>query len=407
MTLTIGRATGIIEMDRSQSGDTLSVIGVTPVGAYNDLLALQQQLTGLVGNQDDPVVPFISTDDSSVNGFYRPLSVDAGYVGSQADGAFSFAVSLQRVRGYSNGLCEVTTQEVVRTNAHSFTVPPGIVATSSGTPDLRPTIVPAATIVRGVEFPIGSTTNIGINTYTQAAPLALTTYRDDVPPANYYRGACLVEILYGSTWYPVVGRNMKAATQWRISNGMIRLGYNQSLAAFAIEVWNNAGATGAWEAIGISHVTNGSIGPVIGLGGFLSILRNSPECVVVRVGIDPDFTYRIMRGNFYVEASWTSGTATKYGAGFTATAASSAVSTWGIQKTTNDANGNRGVFGMPVAIATDLVNGRINANVAATSGSMFMGMVLDGTSGISGNLAADLANQFFGLTNWSQKVIPR
>lgn len=409
MTLTIGRCTLVSEPSavavNGSRVDFLVHVNPTTAGDANHWAALKQQFNGLVGNDDEPVVPVTWSTDSTFDGVYRVLDVslpswNAMYVRKETPFC---TISLQRVLGYSNALCEMTTQSVVRTNAHSFTVPPSVIATQTGGVgvDLRPTITPAATLTRACEFPPGS--SIGISAYTQAAPVALTTYRDDTAPANFYRGACMVEVPYGGTFRTVVGRNIAAATQWRISNGLVRLGYIPSLVAFGIEIWGGT----LWEPIGISHITNGSVTPVIGLGGYLSILRNSPECVVVRVGIDPDFTYRIMRGNNLVEASWTSRTATKYGVGFTATVATTAVSTWGVRATSNDTNGNRCVFGMPVAITADNTNGRINAAVAATSGSMFMGVELNGSSAVSGDAAADLANQYFGLTNWSQKVIPR
>lgn len=409
MTITIGRTAGLIEMDRSESGDTFSISGVTPVGIYNALLAMQQQLLGLINNQDELVVPFISTDDPSVNGLYRPVSMNLGYLGTQADGAFTFTAVLQQLLGFSNALCEITTQSVVRTNAHGFTVPPPIIAASAAVSglndgvDMRPSLLTASLNMYRVA--VGGAQ---VACYLLQAPTALTQYRDAPTPDLFYGGACQVEILVGGAWYVMVGRDIPAATVWRISNGLIRLTSANAATSGTIEVWNGA----AWESINVTHVTNGAVGPGIGLGNGasqprVSILRNSPECVVVKCGVNPDMTYRIMRGANQVEASWTTGTATKYGAGFTATVATTAISTWGVRATANDANGNRTVFGMPVAITADNTNGRINAATATTSGTMFIGVEFNGSTAQSGDTAADLANQFFGLVNWSQRVISR
>jgi hypothetical protein len=231
-------------------------------------------------------------------------------------------------------------------------------------------------------------------------------------PALGLTGGCIVETHDGTNWNVIVGRTLPIATRWRISNGLVRLTSANGATSGSIEVWDGS----TWDSINVSHVTNGAVGPGIGLGTGsaqppVTILYNGPERVTVKCHTaDLEMTYTVQRAAMLVTAAWAVGVATKYGAGFTSTVASSAVGAWGLRATSNDANGNRVVFGISPqsgAVTVDTTLGLINYATAATTGIMMIGVELAGSGAASGNAAADLGNQFFGAVSWAQQVVPR
>lgn len=412
MSWMIGRCTQLISapgVGLALSGKQLNVPFEIVASSFDEMKAQRQQLAGLVDNEDESVVPFTWSDDSSLDGFYRVTGVTIGSTINMINTWFipDCQLQLEQIARFSNAAVEVTTLSPLRVNAHGFTVPPAVVAvglpnTMSET-DLRPSLTAATAISRTDE--LGNV----LTAYTLASPVTRTWYRTSAVPASHYAGACKIQVKYGSTWFDVMGQEPPLNRVWRISNGLVRLTSAQGATAGTFEVWDGT----TWDSQPVAHWTNGAVGPGIGNGNgtsqtTLTIQRNSPEACVVKVGgAGVDFTYKVMRGNMHVEAAWTCTTATKYGAGNTVAAASTAVSTWGIRRTANDAGGNRLVFGMPVAITSDVVNGGINASTAATLGQMLIGIELAGSSAIAGNAAADIANQFFGAVSWRQQVVSK
>lgn len=374
--------------------------------------ALRQQLYGLINNVDEPIVPITWSLDSSFDGFYAPQSVslpaDVALRATTTGRLVQCSISFRRVIGYANPRCEVTTDSVLITNDHSLTVPPAVIAATLPSPnisevDLRPSLTGATAISRTADN--GSV----VTAYTLATPVSTTRYRFPVTPALFYTGACKIEYSLdaGSTWYVAVGRDIPRATMWRIGNGLIRLTSADGTNAGTLEVWDTA-----YESRSICHVTNGSTGPGIGggstatsSGATLSILQNAPECCIVRVvGNNLDWTYKMNRGERHFTADWTCTTATKFGIGYSATVACTSI-TGGLVTTSNDANGNKLVFSLPVAQTKDTTNGRTNAATATTSGTVMAGVVLAGSSAISGDAAADLINQYIGAVTSAQQVV--
>ncbi len=404
--------------DFTVNGDVWSFtidIVTTAASDINEMKARRQQLVGLVDNRDEEIIPVTWSEDSTFDGFYRVQSVSVPSTPVMLSNGYIEACqfTLERVTGYGNPLMEVTTQAVVRTNAHGYTVPQSLIAMATpatySQTDLRPNLTAATSGSRIASD--GQTLTV----YTLAAPVALTQYRVAPTPVRFYSGAALIEIKYGSTWYQVVGQDIPRNTVWRISNGLVRLTSADAATPGTFEVWDNT--AGVWESISITHRTAAAAGPGIGIGNGseqapVTILRNSPEQVTVRClagasssALGVDFTYTLQRGARSVVASWTSASTLAYGAGFASVVACTAVASGSIRATANDAGGNRLVFAMPVAITSDLVNGLIYAAAAATSGSMMIGVEFGGSAAATIDLAANVVDQFFGAVAWRQRVI--
>jgi hypothetical protein len=421
MTLTIGRFSTPDEATVDQSGNSVTFgFHLRPTVASDDdhFHALVQQVLGLVDNEDEEVVPVTWSQDATFDGFYRVSSVSVPNSPIRIrDGiVLNCSITLERLRGYANPYFEVTTQAVVLTNGHSITTPTTVVGynvaltSSYFRPDLRPSLTGVSTANRHDE--IGQGTDIS-QVYRLAAPLTATQFRFAGNPARYYYGACKIEIKYGSTWYVAIGRQVPGPlTTWRLTNGSIRFTF-ASGQALAVEIWSSTSVS--WESAptGALHAidTSGTFAPAHDADTAIwlqpEILRNGPEHVIVRVnGSSRSFTYSLQRGAYLMRCSWTDATAVKYGFAFNGTVAMTAL-TGGAYQTSNDANGNRMVFGTAAARTNDLVNGKTYVTTAATTGSLFVGMELDGSSANAANVASALVDQFIGATSWSQRVIVR
>ena len=141
-----------------------------------------------------------------------------------------------------------------------------------------------------------------------------------------------------------------------------------------------------------------------------TVLRNSPEQVSIAVpgSRGGEMVYSLQRFARLATCSWSSPTATQVGVGLglAHTAAGTNI-TGGIRATSNDVNGNRMVFGVDAAKTTNTtITGVINTT-PATSGTLFIGCELDGSSATTKNTAADLVDQFIGQAVWRQRVVAR
>jgi hypothetical protein len=411
MTVTIGRASLNDLYDLSVRGRRVSfTVDIEGSDIYG-MQALRQQLAGLVDNRDEEVVPFTWSEDSSLDGFYRVVSVDVPSADLMLSNGFvpEVAVELEQIPGFATTAFEVTTMSVVRTNGHGITAPVGVVATelfntNGYETDLRPVLSSASGSSR-----FTSDGSAIIVPFTWTAPLALTSMRFTSPPASFYVGACRLEVKINGTWYTMVGRQIPAGCLWRISNGIVRLTPATSWSADGtFEMWDELGSA-SWESRAVSHWSNGALGTKIGFphSTFPTpvVLRNSPEEVVVKVassaGRNQDFTYRIQRGARIVSFSFTAAVAQKIGIGYAAADFAGSTSfTGGIARTASDSAGNRLAFGMAAASSYDTGSGAAWMTTAATSGSGWIGADLGGAG-----VTTALRDEFLGACSWRQRVI--
>jgi hypothetical protein len=402
----------------SLQGDTLQIDGWIQTALYTDYQAKRQQLLGLVDNEDEDVVPLTMTQDSTHDGFYRPVSVQVDSpVGTNNNTAARFSIRLQRLRDYASPLFETSVQSALRVNAFGITAPTHIVQVlfSAGAGAVYlPWVTPVPSSLVGAGTSDGG--GFGIDRRVVSSLLSTPLqFQFGHRASTYYIGSCRVEGLYGATWFPLVGRPTTPLVQgqWRISNGQVRLTLGASFASPAVlEVWDSTLL--AWEAVNLLH--NDSAASALGYAGLnvtgqrLEILRNSPEMVVVRVsGFVLQETFTIRRGGYQV--AWTvknaggNSISTTTGVKFATATACTAI-TAGIRPTANDANGNQTVLASAHACTTDLVNGAIRLTASQTTPATFMlGISLNGSTASTGNTPAELVGQFMGVTSWRQRVI--
>lgn len=374
MTVTIGRASLADIFDVRLSGRRLTFTTDIEAASADEMKAIRQQLAGLVDNRDEEVIPFAWSDDPTLDGFYRVASVNIPSTEVMLTSGFipDVEVELEQVPGYANPWFEVMVQAVARTNGHGVTAPQGQIAFPYDATDTY-------SYEWGVLPPSGTST-VADGTVRDAlvtAPLSLTSVRYSTTPAGFYVGSCRIEVKYGSTWYPVVGRQIPRNTLWRISNGRTRLTCANGATSGTLEIWDAVAL--AWQSANVKHVQ--VLGPSgIGLGDgskqpSVTILRNSPEQVVVQVtgpltsGATNHLkvTYSLGRGAYFIAVAWTCSTAIEFGPSATAATPSTATAR-GLYQTTPDANGNSLWFAAAQSFNVSLVAGFLYNAVSATSG---------------------------------------
>lgn len=418
MTLTIGRFSTADEATVDQSGNSVTFgFHLRPTVASDDdhFHALVQQVLGLVDNEDEEVVPVTWSQDATFDGFYRVTSVSIPNSPIRIrDGiVLNCSVTLERLRGYANPIWEITGNFVVRTNGNGVTNPGGFVA------------LPEDATQRLVKS--SSTATLGSGTITTATgtlhrfDLAVASYPSFIAtlaaaPSDFFDGAALIEVKYGSSWYTAIGRDIPStpATGVRLSNGIIRVGWVDDGGDIRIrlEVWNGS----AWETSAEDFVpvfdTTSNLEPV----GAVNILRNSPEQVIVSVphqytsASSPYFllTFSLARGFFGVELTMGtlsgSSSLTFNLAADTITASTSI--TGGIRRTSNDASGNRWWMVSALAPTKDLVNGDLTVT-GTTPHSFALGMELNGSGAAAGQDAVTTSDQFYAAISQRQRAVTR
>lgn len=347
MTVTIGRASLTDIFDVRLSGRRLTFTTDIEAASADEMKATRQQLAGMLENTDETVFPFSWSEDPSLGGFYRVVRVDVPSTEVMLTSGYipEVEVELEQIPGYANPWFEVLFSAVARANGHGSTAPAGIIGFPVDTTDVY-------NYEWGVLAPGGSATvaDGSIREASVNAPQSLTSARYATTPAAFYVGGCRIEVKYGSTWYPVVGRQIPRNTVWRISNGKTRLTSANGATAGTLEAWDTVAA--AWQSTNVKHLQ--VLGPSgIGLGDgtnqpAVTILRNSPEQVVVQAtgpltsGATNHLkvAYALGRGAGHISCSWTCSTAIEFGpSAASATPMTSTVR--GLYQTTADANGNR------------------------------------------------------------------
>jgi hypothetical protein len=422
MTFSIGRCSipkGPTAVDHSGNQVTLS-FHLEPTRRLDSgqLQAMRQQLLGLVGDEDELVIPVVWSADAALDGFYRPVAVsvppaDMGVIAWEIHGC---SITLDRLVGYANPWFEVVTQSIVRSNVHSVTVPEGVVAAfltpsalgesqyDLGNGTIRGATVSTRTVDSGESLTV----------WHESPPIPLTAFRFSVAPSKFYTGSCRLEIRRGGVFYPAVGRDIDVtpSTVWRISNGLVRLTSADGATPGKFEMWDNT--AGAWESQSIKHaivpssginagvvVPGGKIGQTAtGSAAPLTVLRNSPEDVIVRVeGIESWVTWRIQRGSFNVEFSHRTYPSDYSDAGVMYDSTTAMTSfTGGLWRTTADGSGNGLTFSTP---QTGVKNATAGGLAAA---SIAIGANLGATNA---TVAAVRRDEFFGAAAWRQRVIVR
>lgn len=425
MSLTVGRAQlGDVAIVKS-SGDQLDVQVDLDAGSGDEMKAIRQQLVGLAANPDEEVVPVVWSEDSDVDGFYTVRSVTVPSTPVMLDAGFipDLQVSLQRVAGgYANPTFEVYATNVSRTNAHGVTGTPLLAVPGDGTSltfdltgftylgtwDSRPTADGVEMFVTSGGDPNGK------------------AYRFDVEPADFYKGCCSIELEYGGSWYPVVGRQIPHATRFRISNQIVRFTSGDASNEATFEVWDGA----SWVSQEVSFYDNALGGTVHRMGRHspgmvgwtatardipVTVLRNSPEHVTIRQSTFSDsLTFTLKRGDTHMAIHWTVPTSgwqgsQRYGLALT-TAAGGTARTGGVQGPFVGGSGAGASLLFITAEANtgyvDTANTRVRQNPFVYSATMFIGGIV-GAAPTTFNTYNQVTMQMMAGLTWRQQVVPR
>lgn len=383
----------------NQSGDQISISGILNAATVADAKVLRQQLSGYVNNMDEEIVPVTWSEDSTVDGFYRvtgasvstvPMSLTAGW--------FEFSLSLERMSGYGAPGFESVLSGALRVNAHSI-----VSATS-----LAWHSIPSATDyyhTGGIVSATGTRTSADGAMLVQhlgggAAAEAIAKW--SVPPASALIGAAKIEV--GTTLRTVVGHQIENLPEaWRISNGLLRVTPVASESRLDVSCFDGT----QWETAVRFDMGRYHSAAFDEFDHYhtISVLRNSPEAVGIRLATRPDsgsfgvdfFTVDLMlrRGARLVEITTVNGAGLNQGMIRANSATACTALTGSIRETANNASGNRFVLAAPQAKTDDLTNGSIRITASNNVVSSFgLGFEIDGSSAAALETAQSLTYQY-------------
>jgi hypothetical protein len=423
VTLTVGRCQLGNSVDistLSRSGNQVTLAGTffpTVDGDTAQSDAVRQQLNGMLGNADEMAFPVTFTVDPRIDGFYQVTGADISErPSSPTTGAFGYSLQLQRIGGgFGNPTFEVSCTNVTRTNAHGLGGSALVVVPGDGS-----SLTYDITGFDGVASFATRPTADGIGVYLLGAgnPNG-RAYRFDVSPADYYKATCSIEILFGSTWFPVVGRQIPRTFRWRISNGLIRFTSGTAGAHGTMEIWNGS----AWASWNIAY-TDGTVrkigrtapGATTERDIPVTILRNSPEQVVIRQqAFDGVTTWTLARGNRHATISWSVATNTtgpaSFGVGLSGAGTAGTADTGSVYSNTG-VSGTQAMFAVTGPVLTpsdtrDTTNTRIRNATAALSGTAFAGGQASPIDPTGPNSLFGLLGQMMAGLNCRQRVIAR
>ena len=277
-TLKIGRAGTLSEANLQQvdiKGGTIRATGNLHLADGSDLTYAAEQFAAYVDSPDETFVPVIwgTGCPPGFDGFYRVQDVALG--STQAD-VWSLDLTMQRVQGFAAPLFEAIVLGGKRAGVGTGVTAQawqGLPATVMGYENgvITPTVETVAT----------ADGNLSLFTDT-ANELFDARVEFYLPPASWYVGAATLTV--GGNL--IVGRQCQNDPDgWVISNGIIRLSGVANSGAIKLEHWSGA----AW-------VSNGSYSFGQYGGGAqplltdpplaITVLRNGPECVTIRLAYD-------------------------------------------------------------------------------------------------------------------------
>jgi hypothetical protein len=414
MAITIGRVGGSPTLDDPQSidfdGERLRVAGLHRAATVADAMVLRDQLRGLAGNVDEPVVPVLFTDSAldALEGLYR---IDAVQVRmDETDAAFgdvSWQLQATRVTNYQAPVLESRLVMSWLSNAHT------IASTTArhewGIPYISTEVFPQTGTTDGVGALTtgdgGSVTYLhwlsvaaGGNPFTQGVgAMQFTTAL-----SSWYAGACKTTMDDAT----VVGRQaVDTPTSWEITNGLVKVAASATAGAWDISWWDGTQWDTAKAFRPFSFGNNAD--------GFwhIGIIRNSPEAVTIRLGVSNPTGYTvnadltIRRGSRWVSVVFT-GTSAQWGVRRVSAEASTGL-TGGIRATANDASGNRFLLAAQAPFTQDLANAAIWLTTAAERSIFGIGCEVGGSGAAAPWTATAQIARFFGPVYEVVRVVGR
>lgn len=391
-------------------GDRISGLsGRTTEADTADLPTIREQILGLGNTIDQPVVAVDCTADPSLNGYYAVGRVRADFdPGSSALGHFGYDLELERLPDRDTPRIELMSVGGLRSNSHSIAA--GSVVPWVGIPAVTPdfwngeaTALPLAFATTRVcaNAPDG----VGLATYSTTG-IARRLARFSLPPINYFDGAA--ELTLGGD--PVVGRripNSDAATNnWQVSNGIVAVSPGSTAGRINILSVNAAGNALTSRDFDLIYYDSGT---PLTIDAFttLTVIRNTPEVVVVRVGcrsgsrlelVVLDITMR--RGARIAEFTMRTETST---AKTVQCNVASAATDPGGAVTFQSAGTERWVMFTPQANTADTTQGGIT--ITSSRADFGIGHYTNGAS--SPEARSNLLEQYFGVVESWQVIVGR
>jgi hypothetical protein len=269
----------------SMAGDIVTLDGTLDATSYAGLVILRSQVNGLADNPDEAAVAVNWAGDASVDGYYEVVDAEVPMPPrGLAALSLNYRLRLRRVAVYPE-INSLIVGDSVRTNSH------GIVKANTvpwwATPaDAAMDYVPGTTVTtRATE-----TGTVKVAYTTNGTVLYDRTCRWQCLASDYYDGAARIEITDGFSWYALVGRrlpNTSATAGWRVNNGLVRVVYGGGNGLLSVQHY----VSGAWLTAKVYKLTRGiSPSTPTALGPFttISVVRNAPECVILRLGVEQD-----------------------------------------------------------------------------------------------------------------------
>ena len=392
--LIIGRIaiTNLRELNRSTAADsdTVTFKGRLFGSMLEDVMTIRDELQALAAGRQ--IVAITLDTDSRTDGFYRLVSgsVQVGHLFDPF--MFDFLVDATRLGTDGDLMFRSKLVGTVAQNDHGIT---------------EAEAAPFHAIPSGAYgYNPGSTVPTFV---TRTGAEAVRVFRDvdfavdpwwSVAAADFYDGGAFIEIGGPNARSGVTAPNFP--NDWQLSNNLIRVSPNGTGGRIDMEVHDGA----VWETAKVWRIQSG--GTDVGQWDAVRILRNAPEECAIRLTRDVaaggeitlDLTLR--RGSRFVTGYLTRhASATlkvvlataEVGQTVTPTGASSAV---GIERTTNDSDGNRYIIGSARSFTNDLTNGGLS-KASTTTLDFFVGSEVDGSSAQSGDTSEDLCLQYLGV----------
>lgn len=280
-TLTIGRV-GMDVADYTASavslgGGTVQLKGTISASSSTIAEVLVEQLLGYANTPDELFVPVTWTGGpSNLPGFYRVRGASMASQSSVGN-LYDFTVDLERVRSYTAPLIESTIIGGDRESSDTGLVTPvawhAVPSTAKGyelsvlTPTRTTKTVDGGTVAYYTD---------GTNVLYDATPEWYLS------ASSWYVGASSLTVAD----YLVTGRECaNEPTDWVLSNGLVKFTANAASAAITSSLYSGGswGSTGDWQVVRRTAPTTFT---ALDAPHTLTVLRNDPACVTIRLTHD-------------------------------------------------------------------------------------------------------------------------
>lgn len=419
MSVTIGRvgSDGIElpdpEISYSGSQVTLSGTFTPPAGSATglvDTLWLREQLLGLVGNDDEPVVPVVWSTRPQLNGYYRVTDAQASLPTGSTQGEAPFlpwGATLDRVVDYRQAPLEVFGVHGLIANGLGITGADVMTAAPSLAVDWWPGV---GSTTAGTRVADNGTLQISVDPSSTLS----TTYlsRLSIAPEYYYIGAARAEYGVDSTptWRTVIGRQAFTTTEIpasnlvRISNGLVRV--RPTATTLQVEWFNGT----SWSTpTSFQLVQGASFNPFSFIVG--RVLLCSPTEVVLRLEVTVASSavpyivdLRLRRGSRNVLVRIASYLSDSFGVRFSPGVAATSL-TGGLRRTSNNSSGNREILISNTATTKNTSVGMLTDSTVRNSVLFGIGAEIGGSSATLQNVASLQVSEWFSAQSETQRVV--